>query len=106
MKIIIQTPDFTATQKLKRFVTSRLEKLMHLHEGIMEARVCLKIENSDSSENKFCEIRLGVPGDDLFASRQTETFEESVVKTIEALKHQIGRQKTQQEKRRYANPSL
>lgn len=102
MKIIIQTPDFKATEKLMSFVEQKLDKLDVPNSTIQEARVCLRIDKSDTKENKFCEIRLVIPGNDLFASRQTETFEESVTSTINALKHQLAKGKTERENLRTA----
>jgi putative sigma-54 modulation protein len=93
MKIIIQTPDFKATRKLETFVNTHVGKLMKMHDRIIEARVCLKNETSDTQEKKVCEIKLVIPGNDLFAVKQTEMFENSVLKTIAALKHQIAHSK-------------
>ena len=39
------------------------------------------------------DIRLVVRGNDLFASKQADTFEEAVMLTIDALKTQISRNK-------------
>ena len=100
MKIIIQTPDFTAAQKLTVFVEQSVKKLESFDDRILEARVCLKIETSDSNENKACEIKLALPGNDLFASRQSQTFEEAVRLVIEALRHQIDRKKTVKKQQR------
>ncbi len=101
MNIIIQTPDFKATKKLERFTYNHLMKLAGINGSIIEARVCLKMDNSDTNENKICEIKLAIPGNDLFAMKQTETFEESIVKTISALKHQMGHLKTTREKQKH-----
>ena len=100
MKLIIQTPDFKATPALEKFVGEQLEKISSYHKGIIDARVCLRIEKSDIKENKVCEIKLTIPGNDLFASRQTDSFEASVVKSIDALKHQIAHLKTVRDKKR------
>lgn len=100
MKIIIQTPDFTLTKKLEKFVHDHIQKLNVVNSGILEARLCLKLDNSNTSDNKICEIRLLIPGNDLFASKHTNAFEESVTKAIEALKHQMEHLKTAREKQR------
>ena len=55
----------------------------------MEAQVVLKIDKSDTQSNKLCEILLAIPGNDLFASKQCPSFEEAILKTIEALKQQL-----------------
>lgn len=100
MKIIIQTPDFIATKKLTSFVEEKISKLNSISDLIHEARVSMKIDKSDSKENKVCEIRLVIAGNDLFASRQSESFEKSVTMVIDALKHQLARIKSEKEKLR------
>jgi putative sigma-54 modulation protein len=89
MKITIQTPDFKADQKLLDLVTDKLEKLGKFSDKIHEANVTLKLDNSDVRENKICEIKLGIPGKDLFALKQCKTFEEAAAKTSDALRSQI-----------------
>ncbi len=93
MKIIIQTPDFKADQKLLDFVTEKVEKLGRFSDDILDANVTLRLDNSDTRENKVCEIRLGIPGNDLYASRQCKTFEEAASKTTDALRSQISSRK-------------
>lgn len=100
MKIIIQTTDFKATKKLERFVQKNVQKLEVVNGRILESRVCLKFDNSDTNEDKVCEIKLVIAGNDLFASKQTATFEESIIRAIDALKHQIDHLKTVRENKR------
>ena len=68
MKIDIQTPGIKARQELLDLITEKVSKLEHLSDRILEARVLLKTEKSDIRDNKICEIRLVIPGNDLFAS--------------------------------------
>lgn len=89
MKITIQTPDFKADQKLIDLVNERMEKLSRFSDRILEASVTLKLDKSENKENKISEIRLSIPGNDLFASKQCKSFEEAVAKTSDALKSQI-----------------
>jgi putative sigma-54 modulation protein len=90
MKIIIQTPDFKADQKLIDFVTGKVEKLGKFSDRIHEANVTLKLDKSETRENKICEIKLAIPGNDLFASRQCKTFEEAAAKSSDAVRSQIS----------------
>jgi putative sigma-54 modulation protein len=89
MKINIQSPDFKADQKLIDFVTEKVEKLAKFTDRIHEAYVTLKLDRSDTKENKVCEIKLAIPGNDLFAIKQSKTFEEAAAKTSDALRSQI-----------------
>jgi putative sigma-54 modulation protein len=44
-------------------------------------------------ENKVTEIKLLVPGKDLFAKRQCKSFEEATDDAVEALRRQIRKQR-------------
>lgn len=100
MKVIIQNPDFNAKEALTEFVESNVGKLSSLSDKIQECRVYLKLDKSDTKENKICEIKLVIPGQDLFASRQSGTFEEAVMQSIEAIRHQVERWKASQKNKR------
>lgn len=89
MKIIIQTPDFKAQPELTDFVNEKVEKLSLFSDRIIESRVLLKIDKSENKENKVSEIRVVIPGNDLFASKQAKSFEEATAKAVDALKKQI-----------------
>lgn len=93
MKIIIETPNVKARQSLKDFVNEKVGKLELFSDRILEARVYLKTDKSDTRENKFCEIKLIIPGNDLFASAVSSSFEDAVQKAVEAVKHQLERWK-------------
>jgi len=90
MEIIIQNLFFTPSLELNEFVTNKINKLDRFHKRIEQANVCLKLE-SNIGDNKMCEIRLAVPGMDLFAKRRSGTFEEAIAQTVEALMKQMKR---------------
>lgn len=89
MKINIQSPSFHANDKLIDFAEDKVGKLSHYSERIMDAQVLLRVDKSDIRSNKLCEIKLSIPGNDLFASRQCHSFEEAILTAVEALKQQL-----------------
>lgn len=89
MKINIQSPSFHPSEKLIDFVNDKIEKLFQYSSRIMEARVLLRVDKSEDRANKLCEVRLSIPGNDLFASRQCLSFEEAILETVDALKQQL-----------------
>lgn len=93
MKLSIQTPDFKAQKQLTDFVKNNVIKLAAASDRIIQADILLKLDKSDKKENKICELRLMIPGNDLFAAKRSDSFEDAVQKCIEAIKHQIGRWK-------------
>ena len=93
MNITIQSIKFDADKKLVDFIEKKIEKVEKFFDGIVGAEVFLRIENAQDSENKKADIRLSIPGSDLFAEKTCKTFEEAVDLCIEALKRQVVKAK-------------
>ncbi|MDR0970443.1 MAG: ribosome-associated translation inhibitor RaiA [Lentimicrobiaceae bacterium] len=93
MKVNINSVHFKIDQKLESFITTKLEKLAVKNPEIIGADVTLKLENTDLPDNKISEIRVLLKGNDLFATKQSKTFEESVDEAIDALKKQMEKHK-------------
>ena len=93
MKIKIQSIHFDADKKLLEFVDSKVAKLTQFHDGIINSEVFLKIDQTSDKENKIAEIKLNIPGNDLFASKQCKTFEEAIDTSVDALKRQVQKRK-------------
>lgn len=74
MKVIIQISNFRVRKNLFGFVQEKLDKLQSLIGNILEGRMYLKLEKSDARGNKVCEIKLLIPGNELFVSSQSNTF--------------------------------
>lgn len=89
MNVTIQSVRFTASEQLEQFIQQKVNKLDQFFDGIVSAEVILKLDKSDSTENKVAEISLNVPGGDLFAKKQTKTFEEAVDLSVDALRKQL-----------------
>lgn len=89
MNIKINSLRFTPTKQLESFVESKVKKLNLFFDEIIGAEVFLKLENTQNLKNKVTEIRLEIPGSELFAKKQSKSFEESTDNAIDALKKQI-----------------
>lgn len=94
MNITIQPKDFTAKEGLTDFIKEKAEKLFRMYDKIISCEVVLKIDKSETKENKVCDMRLMIPGNDLLASAQCQTFEEAAVQAIKSLEKQIEKRKT------------
>lgn len=84
---------FKADQKLLSFIQEKLEKLEHFNQRIVNAEVFLRLDKDREKENKITEIKLNVPGKELFAKRQCKSFEEAADEAIEALRKQLMKEK-------------
>ncbi len=94
MNVNVHSIHFDADTKLVDLINEKLDKLTVFHDAILSAEVFLRLEHDgENRENKHVEIRLSVPGPDLFAKRKGRTFEEAVIGTIEALRGQIEHNK-------------
>lgn len=93
MTVKIQSVHFDADKKLLDFIEERAAKLNHYYDGIISSEVILRIDKSSNQENKTAEIKLIVPGNDLFVKKHGKSFEESVDHCIDALKVQIEKHK-------------
>lgn len=93
MKIRVQSIHFTADVKLLDFIQKKADKLDQFFDQIISGDVYLKLENTEDEANKISEIKLMIPGNDLFAKEQCKTFEEATDKAIESLKRQLDKHK-------------
>jgi putative sigma-54 modulation protein len=93
MKVNINSVHFKADKKLLDFINEKVEKLSSMYNGVIGSDVILKVENSDTPENKVAEIRLFIKGNDLYAKKQSKTFEEATDTAVEALRRQLTKYK-------------
>ena len=93
MNTIINTAKFTADEKLEKFINDKVAKLDRLIDRAVKCEVFLKIDKPESEKNKIAEMRLYVPGNDLFVTKQADSFEQAVADCVDALKVQIEKYK-------------
>ncbi len=97
MKININSVHFKADKKLEDFITQKVEKVCSKFSDAIGSEVTLKLDNTDTPENKIADIRIILKGNDLYASKVSKSFEESVDLAIDALKKQLEKYKGKQE---------
>lgn len=93
MNVRIQALHFDATETLQAFIRKKLDKLNRFADDIQSAEVILKVTKPEVSHNKEASIKLLLKGDDLFALKVADTFEEAVDTVIDALKRQMEKRK-------------
>lgn len=93
MKLQMQSIHFVADQKLIDFIQKKTDKLDTYSDQIIDGEVIMKLDKNDRSENKIVEIKLNVPGKQLFAKNQAESFESATDEVIEGLRRQIKKYK-------------
>lgn len=96
MDIKIHSIHFDADKKLLDFINNKVKKLIQFYDNIIGAEVFLRVEKDQGPENKLAEIRLDIPGSDIFAKKKTKSFEESIDNSVEAIKRQLTKTKEKQ----------
>ena len=93
MNIQIQSIHFSATSKLKSFLQKKVQKLLIVDDSIINANVYLKLEKPESYDNKIVDVKVHSKMGEYFASKQSDSFEESTDLVIQALRKQILKNK-------------
>jgi putative sigma-54 modulation protein len=89
MEIRIQAIKFNATEKLEEYIKKKLQKLAKISDDIVAIDVYLKVTKPETAQNKEVEIKVQVPNAEFFASKLSDTFEESTDIAIDALDKQL-----------------
>lgn len=93
MKLQVHSIHFDADQKLIDFVQKKVDKLETFYDRLVDGEVFLRL-NNEGVENKTVEIKIKVPGSNLFAKEQARTFEAATDLATEALRNQLSKFKT------------
>lgn len=92
MDIKVHSVHFKADQKLIDFVSEKINKLQLIFDNIISTEVYFRLE-PNADENKVTEVRILMPGKEMFAKKQCKTFEEAADLAVDALKKQVGKYK-------------
>lgn len=95
MKLQMHSIHFDADVKLLDFIQKKTDKLTTFYDRIIDGEVFMRLEKNDV-ENKVVEIKLNIPGSQLFAKEQSKTFEAATDLTVEALRRQLKKFKEKQ----------
>lgn len=96
MTVHTAAPQFKADRKLLEYIESKLGKLSHVFDRIIDCSVTLKLENSGQVRDKIAEVKLQVPGGVIVASETQRTFEAAVDVLSDKLRRQLKRYKSRQ----------
>ncbi len=93
MKLQTNAVHFDADPKLIDFIQKKASKLETMYDRIIDGEVFLKLENGEATGNKVVEIKLNLPGNQLFAKEQADSFEAAADLAVGALKKQLRKHK-------------
>jgi hypothetical protein len=93
MIIEFNTAYGKVSEKLVTDITNEILDLLHINKKISRAEVLLiEDETLIPAENKVCEIKLTIYGDDLLVHARTKNFESSATEAINELKKMVKKQ--------------
>jgi len=98
MSVTINNVGFSADDKLKDFIETRLNKLNRYYNRITNSSVYLKLENSGQVKDKVVEVTLSVPGKLLVSKAEDKSFESAVDECTNSLERQLKKYKEKQSK--------
>lgn len=92
MDVIIQSLGFKHSDNLESYVREKLSKL-NPSDSIIRANVTLFQGPDRAAESDYCEIRLEIPGPDVFVKESSEHFEQSIDECVNKLQAILRKQK-------------
>ncbi|REE01656.1 ribosome hibernation-promoting factor, HPF/YfiA family [Marinoscillum furvescens] len=93
MKLQMHSIHFDADQKLVDFIQKKANKLDTFYDRIIDGEVFMRLEKDNERENKLLEIKLNIPGSQLFAKEKSKSFEAAADEAVEALRRQLKKHK-------------
>ncbi len=93
MQVNINAVHFKTDVKLEEFITDKVGKLYQFYEEVISAEVILKLDSNEKVKDKIVEVRLVIRGNDLFAKKESKSFEDAIDQAVEALRKQITKHK-------------
>ena len=104
MDIIIQHLGFQSSETLDDFIKEKLNTLKS--DVIVRANVALYLASAGNPDNQVCEIRLEIPGNDLFVKKGAVHFEVAITECIDVLQTQLKKLRDKNVNRRHANEDI
>ena len=93
MQLRVHSIHFDADRKLLDFISKKVDKLTTFNDKLMRGEVFLRLDKADGHINKIAEIKINAPGTELFAKKQSASFEEATDLAVDALRRQIKKHK-------------
>ncbi len=89
MDVLINAVHFTISSQLEEFTQKKVSKLSKYSEKITTAEVFYRVEKPETNGNKQAELKLAIPGHDVFAHKHADSFEAALDACVEAVKKQL-----------------
>jgi putative sigma-54 modulation protein len=102
MKLILIPHNVTLTKAIEDHVVSRLEKLDHMDQRAVDARVTLEHDHTRVAEKQFiCSVRLSMRGPDLFAKDVESDLYTAIDMVTKKIEQQIRKRHSKRKARKH-----
>jgi len=102
MKLIIIPHNVTLTKAIEDHIVARIDKLDHMDQRILNARVTLEHDHTRAPEQQFaCSVRLNVRKPDLFAKDVESDLYAAIDVVIKKLEQQIRKRHNKHKARKH-----
>ena len=93
MKLIIDSHNIHVTDGIEDHVRSCIEKLEHMHQGALEARIHLDRDHVGQALNKYkCSMHLLLKGKDMFAEDSEKDLYLAIDLATKKIQQQLRKQ--------------
>ena len=107
MKLVLTPHNLTLTPAIEDHLIDRLEKLDHLDQRAIDARVTLELDHKRAPEKQFtCSIRLAMPGPDLFAEDSENDLYAAIDIVVKKIEQQIRKRHNKYKARKHTEAAL
>ena len=96
MQINFQSVNYIADTKLVEFAKKRMEKTAQFYDQIVAIFIYTKVENSSDKVNKFAELKIEIPGDDVIVKKTAKSFEEAINTAADSAERVLKKRKEKQ----------
>lgn len=93
MEAIFEFVQLSKSESLESFTNRKLDKLENKYNWIVRANVFFKRDENQKPNGYICEIRLSVPGPEIFAQSNEDSFEAAAAQTVKDLERQCSKRK-------------
>ncbi|MCC6279660.1 MAG: HPF/RaiA family ribosome-associated protein [Saprospiraceae bacterium] len=93
MDFVYETVHFKGSEHLEQFTRKKMNSVFRKTADILRAEVTLSEGASGNPENQFCEIKLDVPGENIFVKKNAATYEQAIRTAVAAVQKIMRRRK-------------
>jgi putative sigma-54 modulation protein len=102
MNLILSTHNVSLTQAIEDHIMSRIQKLEHLDQRAVSARVTIEFDQTKAPERQFsCSVRVAVRGPDLFAEDVESDLYAAIDLVMKKIEQQIRKRHNKHKARKH-----